>query len=132
MRKFLVAAHGTFAKGAISSLEIILGSVENVFVIQAYAEENKSIQDELELILEQISGHDELVVFTDLMGGSVTNQVLQFARKENVYVISGFNLPLLLDIMLADKDIPIVEVIETGIHNAKEQIVFINKLLTNK
>ena len=65
------------------------------------------------------------------MGGSVTNQILQYALKENVFIISGFNLPLLLDIMLVDQEIPVNEVIETGINNAKDQIVFVNKLITS-
>lgn len=129
MRKFLIATHGSLAGGAQSSLEMILGSTDNIFVLQAYAEENKSIQDELEIIFSQVSATDEMIIFTDLMGGSVTNQVLQYTRKENVYVISGFNLPLLLDIVLADADTPVMEVIETGIQNAKDQIVFVNKLL---
>jgi fructoselysine/glucoselysine PTS system EIIA component len=132
MRKFLIATHGTFAKGLHSSFEMITGAAGNVFLIQAYTDENKSIEDDLTAVLQQINKEDELIIFTDLAGGSVTNQVLQFALRENVYIVSGVNLPLLLDIMLADPDTQINEVIETGISNAKEQIVFINKLLTSK
>jgi fructoselysine/glucoselysine PTS system EIIA component len=131
MRKYLIATHGTFAKGIHSSLEIIMGTPENVFLLQAYTGENKSIKEELDTVLEKISKEDELIVFTDLMGGSVTNQILQYALKKNVYIISGFNLPLLLDILLADQEIPVNEVIETGINNAKDQIVFVNKLITS-
>ena len=39
MRKFLIATHGTFANGVKSSLDIIIGQTENVFLIQAYVEE---------------------------------------------------------------------------------------------
>jgi fructoselysine/glucoselysine PTS system EIIA component len=129
MRKFLIASHGTFASGIKSSLDIIIGPMENVFLIGAYTGENKSIEDDLAEVLKQVSKEDELIVFTDLMGGSVTNQVLQYALKENVYIVSGFNLPLLLDILLSDPETPVDEVIETGICNAKDQIVFVNKLI---
>ena len=108
-----------------------MGTPENVFLLQAYTGENKSIKEELDTVLEKISKEDELIVFTDLMGGSVTNQILQYALKKNVYIISGLNLPLLLDILLADQEIPVNEVIETGINNAKDQIVFVNKLITS-
>jgi fructoselysine and glucoselysine-specific PTS system IIA component len=132
MRKYLIATHGTFARGVVSSLEIIMGTLENVFLIQAYTEENKSLKEEIDRVLEQISKDDELIIFTDLMGGSVTNQIVQYALKEKVFIISGFNLPLLLDILLADPGAPVNEVIEAGIANAKEQIVFVNKLITSK
>ena len=130
MRKFLIAAHGTLPEGIQSSLEIIMGSLENVFLIQAYVGENKSLKEEIDSVLEHINNEDELIVFTDLMGGSVTNQILQYALKENVYIISGFNLPLLLEVLLADPSSPVLEVIKTGINNARNQIVFVNKLIT--
>ena len=132
MRKFLIATHGTFAKGVQSSLDIIIGPMENVFLIQAYVEENKGIEEELSMVMNHVSDQDELVVFTDLLGGSVTNQVLRYALQENVHVVSGFNLPLLVEILLADADEPIVEVITNAITAAKEQMVYANLLLTPK
>ena len=131
MRKYLIATHGIFASGIKSSVDLIIGESENVFLIQAYTEDNKSIQPEIEDVLKQINPDDELVVFTDLMGGSITNQILQFALKENVFIVAGINLPLLLDIMLADPEIPVSEVIMTGIQNAKDQMVFVNKLINS-
>jgi fructoselysine and glucoselysine-specific PTS system IIA component len=131
-RKFLIATHGTLAAGVKSSLDIIIGSMEHVFLIQAYVDENSSVESEIRGILEKVNDHDELIVFTDILGGSITNQILQHSQKSNVHVISGFNLPLIIDIMLADTQAPINEVIGTAIDNAKEQMVYVNKLLTGQ
>src|SRR5882672_1518369 len=127
MRKFLIATHGSFAKGVKSSLDIIMGETENIFLIEAYVNENKTIEDELNTVLENINEEDELIVFTDLMGGSITNQILKQALRENIHIVSGFNLPLLIDMLLADTDTPAAEIIETSISNAREQIVYVNK-----
>lgn len=108
---------------------MIIGSTENLYTIQAYTEGNKTIKDELDEILLKISEEDELIIFTDLAGGSITNQVLQTAFKKNIYIVAGVNLPLLLDIVLSDPETTINEAIETGISNAKDQIVFVNKLI---
>ncbi len=132
MRKFLIATHGSFAKGVKSSLDIIMGKTENIFLIEAYVNENKTIEDELNTVLENINREDELIVFTDLMGGSITNQILRQALRENVHIVSGFNLPLLIDVLLADINTPVTEIIETSISNAREQIVYVNKLITEK
>jgi fructoselysine and glucoselysine-specific PTS system IIA component len=131
-RKFLIATHGTLAAGIKSSLDIIIGSMEHVFLIQAYVDENTSVETEIKSLMEKVNDNDELVVFTDILGGSVTNQVLQHSLKSNVHVISGFNLPLIIDIMLADTETPINEAIGTAIDNAKEQMVYVNKLLTGQ
>lgn len=130
IRKFLIATHGTFSAGAKSSLDMIIGAVPHVFIIQAYLDEKVVIEQQIQEVLEQISNEDELVIFSDIMGGSVTNQLLQHALKPNVHILSGFNLPLLIDVMLADQDTPVAEAIHSAIENAKAQMVYVNELLT--
>jgi len=131
-RKFLIATHGTLAAGIKSSLDIIIGAQDNVFLIQAYVDENVVVEDEIKAILTQVSDDEDLVIFSDILGGSVTNQMLQHALRPNVYIVSGFNLPLVIDIILSDTDRPLNEIIEESISNAKEQMVFVNKLLTTE
>jgi mannose/fructose-specific phosphotransferase system component IIA len=130
MRKFLIATHGIFARGIKSSLDLIIGETDNIFLVQAYVDGNTSIEEDLGKVLENIGPQDELVVFTDLLGGSITNQVLRYALKENVHIVSGVNLPLLIDIVLADSATPAEEVIESALTNAREQLVYVNKLIT--
>ena len=132
MRKFLIAAHGSFSSGIKSSLDIIIGKMENVFIIDAYVDGNKSIEDQLNAILEKVQADDELIVFSDLMGGSITNQILRYGLRDNVHVISGMNLPLLIDIMLADADTPVKDVIENAISIAREQVVYVNTIINKE
>ena len=131
-RKFLIATHGTFAAGVKSSLDIIIGAVEHVFLIQAYIDDAVSVETQIKEVMDQVSANDELIVFCDILGGSITNQVLQHALRSNVYVVSGFNLPLLIEILMADAENPVEEVITSAIENAKEQMTYVNKLLTAK
>jgi len=129
-RKFLIATHGAFAKGVKSALDMIAGEMENISLIQAYLDESRSVEDELADVLATISETDELVVFTDLLGGSVNNIMLRNALRDNVHIVSGFNLPLLIEIALSDVDTPVAEVIEEAINNAKGQMVYVNHLIT--
>lgn len=129
MRKFLIASHGTLASGIKSSVNIIIGETEHVFLIEAYVDENKTIEDELMAVLSRVAADDELIIFTDLLGGSITNQVARLARRENVHLVSGFNLPLLVEILLSDADTPAIEVITTAVKNAREQIVYVNEIM---
>ena len=129
MRKFLIAAHGSFSSGIKTSLDLIIGETENIFILNAYVNGNRSIEEDLNSIMKHIQPYDELIVFSDLLGGSVTNQILQFALKENVYVVSGVNLPLVIDVILADPETPAEAVIDAAIENAKQQITYVNRIL---
>ena len=132
MRKFLIASHGRFSSGIRTSLELIIGPVENLYVIDAYAEGNHSAEENIREVMDHLSEADEMIVFTDIMGGSITNQVVSQSKGRKVHVVSGTNLPLLIDIVLAGEEIPAREVIEESIGRAKEQIVYINKLITQE
>jgi len=130
-RKYLIATHGTFSTGAKSSLNMIIGDAANLYIIEAYVDDKVNIEDQIKSVLDEIDDEDELIIFSDIMGGSVTNQLLQQALKPNTHIISGFNLPLLIEIILADTQTPITEVIDDAIINAKEQMVYINKLINS-
>jgi len=129
-RKFLIATHGTFAAGVKSSLDIIIGAMEHIFLIEAYVDETVSVETQINEVMTQVSDADELIVFTDILGGSITNQILQHALRPNVFVVSGFNLPLLIEVLMADAETPAEEVITVALENAKEQMTYVNKLLT--
>ena len=128
-RKYLIATHGSFSKGIKSSLDIIIGEVGNIFLIEAYVKENKPIEEQIEGIVKDLEGDEELIIFSDLLGGSITNQAMRFVLNENVHIVSGFNLPLLIDVMLSEATTPVEDVIENAIFNAKNQIVYVNKLI---
>lgn len=123
MRKFLIATHGTFASGIKTSLELIAGPCGQVYTLDAYLEGGKTIEDELDDLINSMDESDELVVLTDLAGGSVTNRILVKTPQPAVHLVAGVNLPLLLDVVLADEQTPLSEIIEPAIARAKEQIL---------
>jgi fructoselysine and glucoselysine-specific PTS system IIA component len=137
-RKFLIATHGALASGFRSSLELIAGAGDSVHIIQAYLDESKPVNEELANLFgpagtdEEWAGTEEWVVFSDLLGGSITNQLVQAAAGKNVHIIAGFNLPLLLEVVLSDPEEPIAGILEAAIDRAREQLVYVNKLINLK
>lgn len=132
MRKFLIATHGRFASGIKSSLDMIIGEQDNIFVLDAYTENNVPIQDHLDDILKEVEIGDELVVFTDIMGGSITNQIIQRINSSNTHIVSGVNLPLLIEVVLSDPNEDLQTILDDAIENAKTQIVYVSKLITKQ
>jgi fructoselysine and glucoselysine-specific PTS system IIA component len=129
-RKFLIATHGAFAQGVRSALDIIMGEGVPIHIIQAYLDGNSSIEPELISLFGNVPPNEQWIVFTDLLGGSVNNQLLRYGLQENIHIVSGFNLPLLLEAIMAPVETPAEEVIENAIRNAQDQMVYVNRLLT--
>ena len=66
--RLLIATHGTLAEGFKSALSIIIGNVDKIDVINSYVTDT-SLSDQLDAYFN--SCDDNLVVCTDLFGGSV-------------------------------------------------------------
>ena len=100
MKKFLFATHGTLAAGAKSTLELLVGNVADITCLTAYVNPDDNVDEQLKAYFSEISDEDQVIVCTDLMGGSVNQKIVPYAQKKNVFLIAGFNLPLLLEELL--------------------------------
>lgn len=97
--RFIMATHGNFAKGIKESIELVLGKFENLEALSCYTETNFNLESEIDKILRKYS-NEEIIVITDVAGGSVNNGFLQKVGKcKSLHVISGLNLPLMIEIL---------------------------------
>jgi mannose/fructose-specific phosphotransferase system component IIA len=126
MKKVLIITHGKFAEGIVSSVEIITGKQKNLHFINAYVDE-KSVEEKLEVFLtENIRSDDYLIIFTDLFGGSVNQTVIRYLSDTKFNIIAGFNLPILLEVMMLDDTQLTPERLRQIVNDSREQIVYVN------
>lgn len=91
----LVVTHGDVAKELVNALEMIVGKQEKV----------QALSIDWEVDVDKAKGHigkaiaqcgrKNVLVLTDMFGGTPTNLVLPFAG-EDVEVVTGVNLPMLI------------------------------------
>lgn len=105
MKKILIATHGTFASGAESTVRFLMGNVRNITCINAYVDQDENLVETLEQYFAQIRPEDQVIVLTDIKGGSVNQKIVPYAVRENVFLVAGFNLPLLVALAIAPEGI---------------------------
>ena len=122
MKKILIATHGHLASGFLSSTQLLTGQVQEITVINAYVDEC-DFEQELKVFVNQVNEQDQIFVFTDLFGGSVNQKITKtFLEKEiAVTVLSGFNLPILLEIVLAIKELT-NEDVQTLVNKCQQEL----------
>ena len=101
MRKILLASHACLAGGMKSSVEMVTGPQEHLSAVCAYTEETPDFKGYLETVIRALKAEDELVIVTDVLGGSVNNEASQFKNLANVHVIAGMNLALVLSLVIS-------------------------------
>lgn len=129
MIKFLLASHGDLADGVNSSLQIILGKQDNVSTLCAYKEEDFDLKKEISKIISNLSYEDELIIITDLFGGSINNEFMSNLGEKKFHLIAGLNLPLVIELIANQNEENIETLIEVALKNSKESIKYCNKLL---
>ncbi|EEE2004109.1 PTS fructose transporter subunit IIA [Salmonella enterica subsp. salamae] len=108
MREMYIATHGHYAEGIISALNLLVGDDHGVTPICAYCGDIGSTAElaaRFEAIAQQTASRgDELVLFTDMPGGSVNNTAVQMLVKyPHAHVISGANLIMLMEFCLSEQ-----------------------------
>lgn len=102
MRKFLIASHGTVARGIKSAVKILTHDDSSVTAVDCYLDES-DFTPKVQEFIDSVKADDEAVIFTDLLGGSVCNKVMQLEpERHGVLHVTGVNLITVLGCVLSD------------------------------
>ena len=124
MKQILIATHGKMASGIRYTAELIVGKMPGITTIDAYVEPDDNIVEKFRAFFEAHK-EERIIVFTDLMGGSVNQKLMEYAGNDNVTLITGTNLPVLMQVMLAEDDVS-EEEIEGYIADAREELQLVS------
>ncbi len=122
----LVTGHANFGSGITSSVNLIAGEQDDyqyVDFLPTYSTED--LTREISKALDMLKDCEGVIIFTDLMGGTPFNVSAQLGHgKENIRIVAGTNLPMLVEIVMSrkfmnDLDGLVDSVLETG----KEQVI---------
>lgn len=99
--QILLATHGDLGKGYLHTLGIILDMPEDEISIVSF-QAQETLESFEERFQEKVNAYDDqhLVILLDLPGGTPANIALRFLHPART-LIAGFNLPFLLELVLA-------------------------------
>ncbi len=130
MQNIIIATHGDMAQGIKHTAEFIMGKQERLHALPAYTAECLDFKEKLCAMIEEFSKDGEVIILTDLFGGSVNTDAMSFlGSHENVFLIAGVNLPLVIQLLVSDGGTGVKGVIRSSIEEAREGIVFCNDLI---
>lgn len=122
MVRGIIIGHGTFAEALIATAEKIVGKQTDITVVS-----NEGFScEKLSQHISQLLGEKEIdtVVFLDLPGGSCTISCYTTMRDHrDLNVISGVNLPMLLEFFMLREKYTARELIPILIKKGKDNII---------
>lgn len=96
----VVVSHGNMAEGMMDAARMIVGEMEGVATVSL--KESDAVEDlisRIETAVDQVDQGDGALILVDAFGASPFNASARLAmNRKNIEVISGVNLPMLLEL----------------------------------
>lgn len=132
MKKFAIASHAKMAEGIQSTLELFAGKDLDITYMTAYVEDAPTIEEQIATFFEELKQEDQAVIFTDMFGGSVNQKMIVAAEeKENVFIVAGFNLPVIIEIIYG-AEVYTKENIQALVENGKNAMQLVETSTTKE
>ena len=127
--KIILVSHGKLALGMKDTLQLIVRPRDDVIAFEAYEDGkgDKFIDQIKKLVSENVD--EKFVVITDVLGGSVNNEMTSLLKKnKNVYLITGMNLPLVITLATKTGEVN-SELIDSVVKEGQKGVININQMM---
>lgn len=131
----VVVTHGELAKELIAAVNFVLSSNPSVKmegVCLDPGREFETFKQEIKSAIKKVKKKDGVLLVTDMFGGTPSNISLTFLEDNNVEVISGVNLPMLLKLATLSDKVKLEEAVKIAEAAGRDNIIVASKLLHNR
>lgn len=128
----LLVTHGVFGKELINAASSVLGPQDGLESVAVDVE--IGVDETVEAIrgaLKRIDSGKGVLILTDLFGGSPTTLSLSLLKTENVEVVTGVNLPMLVK-ALQSRQMQLAKLAQEASEAGKQGIKVAGELLRGK
>ena len=130
--KILLVSHGRFAEGIKDAAEIIMGKQENLYYINAYTSD-VPFEEQLGTFMSSVDlTVDKLIIVADLFGGSVNQKTMLNVDLDQVILVTGLCLPLLLELLMLSEEDATEESVRKILELSKEGLLLVKDKIKPK
>ncbi|MEM1628817.1 MAG: PTS sugar transporter subunit IIA [Desulfurococcaceae archaeon] len=130
MANIVLITHGKYGEGLVDALALLLGdeAIKGIHVITlGPLDSPESLYEKIKDIVNGVDHEKGVLILVDLFGGTPSRVAAQLLSEGfNVEVISGVNLPMLVEIVL-QRDKTAKDLVEIAIRSGVEGIVNIGE-----
>ena len=129
----LLVSHGRIAESFLQvSLEIV-GPVKGVQVVSlAEPIDEEKVMEDIQKARKEIDQGDGILILTDMFGGTPANLCFSLLEDPMVEVLTGMNLPMILQILSSRKDASLAELAGIAMRCGRENIYLAREILEQR
>ena len=129
----IIVSHGRLAEELLNALTIILGEAPNIEAISiGWYDDVEDSKKRISQCLKRVDQKNGVVIFTDMFGGTPSNLSFSFLRDNQVEIITGINLPMLIKFVSLQRSNNLKDMAKKVVEQGKKNIHLASALLSSK
>jgi mannose PTS system EIIA component len=126
----VLVTHGRLAVELRSAMEHVVGAQRNVSTVCIGPDDDmENRRAEIEACIRQCDTGDGVVLLTDMFGGTPSNLAISMMEQQNVEVIAGVNLPMLVKLAKVRSSEPLAEAVNCAEEAGRKYIAAASHVL---
>ena len=126
----VIVSHGQVANELLSAAETVVGGLRNITAVSiGWHDDVEAAKKEIERAIKQVSAGRGVLLLTDMFGGTPTNISAMFIKENEVELVTGVNLPMVLKLATTNGDVSLSEIAKSVEEQGKQSIYRTGALL---
>jgi mannose PTS system EIIA component len=129
----VIVTHGGLAREFRCALEHVVGPQQQLEIISIGPDDDmEGRRGELVAAIRRVSDGNGVIVMTDMFGGTPSNMAINVMDETGAEVIAGINLPMLIKLATARKDMPLVKAVAAAKDAGRKYISVASQVLAGE
>jgi PTS system mannose-specific IIA component len=106
----VIISHGQVANELVAAAEAVVGDVANMTAVSiGWHDDVELAKGEIERSIKQVSNGAGVLLLTDMFGGTPTNIATVFFKENEVEIVTGVNLPMVIKLATVSEPLTLSE-----------------------
>ena len=119
----VIVSHGQVANELVAAAEAVVGDLAHIVAVSiGWHDDVEMAQDEIRRAIDSVSSGNGVLLLTDMFGGTPTNIAAMFLQENEVEIVTGVNLPMVIKLASTTREITLHELAKEVEEQGKEAI----------
>lgn len=126
----VIISHGQVANELVAAAEAVVGELSQLTAVSiGWHDDVEMAQNEIRRAIDAVSSGDGVLLLTDMFGGTPTNIAAMFLKENEVEIVTGVNLPMVIKVASNNREMSLHELAKEVEDQGKEAICRAGMLL---
>lgn len=126
----VIVSHGQLANELVAAAETVVGDLSHITAVSiGWHDDVEIAKDEIERAIKNVSNGKGVLIMTDMFGGTPTNIAAMFLKPNEVEIVTGVNLPMVIKLASHTNEISLTELAKEVEEQGKQSIYRTGALL---